>query len=55
MATTQNPEQVAQVDHQEAQFSVRKRCPLDATVLVLTEVDGIQGWLCPECEYFEPV
>jgi len=55
MATTPTTEQTAQVEQPEAQFAVRKRCPLDATVLVLTEVDGIQGWLCPECEYFEPV
>jgi len=55
METTTKPEKPAQIEQVESQILVKKRCPLDATVLVLTEVDGIQGWLCPECEYFEPV
>jgi len=33
---------------------IRKRCPLDATILVRQEVEGLLGWYCPECEYFEP-
>lgn len=33
---------------------IRKRCPYDATVLIHHEVDGLMGWECPECGYFEP-
>jgi len=35
--------------------AVKKRCPVDATLLVRTVVDGIDGWLCPTCGYFLPV
>ena len=39
-----------------AQYTaVKKRCPDDATLLVRTIVDGIDGWLCPTCGYFLPV
>ena len=34
--------------------AVRRRCPLDATILVLTvDEDGTPIWLCSECGYYE--
>ena len=33
---------------------LRRRCPLDATILVLTvDEDGTPIWLCSECGYYE--
>ena len=33
---------------------VRKRCPDDAVALVYQEWEGMMGWMCPRCGYFEP-
>lgn len=39
----------------EPEKLMRKYCPIDGSILARIVVDNIDGWQCPECEYFEPI
>jgi len=48
METVPTPELVA------SPMTVKKRCPLDGSLLYYEQQDDLMGWGCHLCEYFEP-
>lgn len=51
-------EELNQTKNQEPEEQARtipKFCPVDGSLMYKGDVQGVLCWLCPDCDYTEPV